>query len=158
MAAITQIDMAGRDHKLVETIAITNQTANSTTVSKAIAVPVWAGHATVVISGLTLAGTTPLFDFILKGANVAKTNPPDDAALYDLGGWDGITQKTAAAGTVTTIDIGPDVVADDTGSATLSDRYGVSAVLPRFLVYQYTTDGTTDDEDYAGDISVYFSK
>lgn len=155
MAAITAVTPSSPAGGLVETIAITNQTANSATVKKAVAVPSWANFATVVIGALTMGGTTPLFDFKLYGT---FSNVPDDGSLYELGGWDGITQKTAAAGTVTTVDVGPTVVADDTGSATASDRYGVSSVLPNVLVYEYTTDGTTDDEDYAGTISVFFRK
>ena len=156
MTAITKISLAGQSYKKLETIAILNQTANSASVYKAVEVPRWARRATMVVSGLTMTGTSPLFDFILYGANVAVTQPPDDGALYDLGGWDGITQKTAATATTTVIDIGPEVTADDTGSATASDRYGIQAALPAWLVYKYTTDGTTDDEDYDAVISVYF--
>lgn len=160
MAAITTIPIGVLPQYLCETIAITNQTANSATVSKAIPVPGWARRATLVISSLTMGGTTPLFDFIVKGYDSAANNngAPDDAYLYMLGGWDGITQKTAASDTDTVIDIGPEVTADDTGSATASDRYGIQAALPKWLVYQYTTDGTTDDEDYSAKISVYFFK
>jgi hypothetical protein len=157
MAAITTVDMAGQAHKLVETIAITDQSPTAS-VTKAIAVPKWANHATVVIGTLTMAGTSPLFDFALYGVDVAGGGggAPDDGDLYALGGWDGITQKTAAAGTFTSIDIGPEYAADDTGSATATDRYGVQAALPEWLAYTYTVDGTTGDEDYSGTISVYF--
>lgn len=157
MAAITTIDMASRDYKLCETIAITNQTAASTTVSKAIAIPRWARRATFVIGSLTMAGTNPRFDFVVKGYDVAANGgaAPDDGYLYMLGGWDGITQKTAASDTDTVVDIGPEVDVDDTGSATASDRYGVQAALPRWLVYQYTTVDNADDADYAATISLY---
>lgn len=153
MAAITAVTPATASGGLVETLAITNQTDDTVTVKKRVAVPKWATYATVVIEDLLMAGTSPLFDFKLYGCN---TVVPDDGSIYELGGWDGITQKTAAASTTTTIDIGPNVPADDTGSATASDRYGVNAVLPNVLVYEYTTDGTTDDEDYSGTISVWF--
>lgn len=161
MAAITQISMDGRPAKLVETIAITNQTANTTVVRKAIAVPVWARYARIVIGDLTMGGTTPLFDFLLEGCDnigAGAGATPDDSDVYALGGWDGITQKTAAAGTFTVIDVGPDLTNDDSGSATASDQYAVQAFLPAWLVYKYTTDGTTDDEDYSGTISVEFRR
>lgn len=157
MAAITVITPANPRAFLCETIAITNQTANSTTVSKAIAIPAWAHYATFVIGDLTMGGTTPLFDFVVRRYDSAANSyaAPDDGFLVPVGGWDGITQKTAASATDTVIDIGPTVVADDTGSATASDQYGVTAVLPQWLVYQYTTDGTTDDEDYSATITCY---
>jgi hypothetical protein len=155
MAALTQIS-APRRVNLLETIAITNQTADSAAVTKAVAVPKWAEYATIVIGGLTMAGTSPLFDFIVGAVNVAAGAVPDSAQQIPLGGWDGITQKTAAAATSTVIDIGPNVATDDSGSATASDRYGIAAVLPEWLYYTYTTDGTTDDEDYAATISIYF--
>jgi hypothetical protein len=158
MTAITQIATDNKSALLCETIAITNQTANSTAVTKALKVPVWAKYATFVIDNLTMAGTSPLFDFIVQAVNVTANGTPDSDDLILLGGWDGITQKTAASATNTTIDIGPDIAADDTGSATASDRYGVNAVLPPWIAYTYTTDGTTDDEDYSGTISVYFRK
>ncbi len=104
-----------------------------------------------------MTGTTPLFDFIVRGhmGGVAL----DDTAgnLFQLGaGWDGITQKTGATASTTTINIGPGLTSDDSGSATASDAYTVESPLPPVLVYTYTTDGTTDDEDYAGTISIHF--
>jgi len=158
MAAITKIVPANPRAFLCETIAITNQTANTTVVSKAIPVPAWASYATIVIGSLTMAGTSPLFDFVVKRYDSAANayGQPDDGYLVPLGGWDGITQKTAASDTDTVIEIGPTVTTDDTGSATASDQYGVTAILPPWLVYQYTTDGTTDDEDYAATITCYF--
>ena len=157
MAAITKIAPANPTAFLCETIAITNQTANTTVVTKAIPIPKWASYATIVIGDLTMTGTSPLFDFVVRRYDSAGNSyaAPDDGYLVPLGGWDGITQKTAATASDTVIDIGPTVVADDTGSATASDQYGVTAVLPDWLVYQYTTDGTTDDEDYAATITCY---
>jgi len=105
-----------------------------------------------------MGGSSPLFDFTVQAVDVTLNAMPDSDDLILLGGWDGITQKTAAAGTNTTIDIGPTIALDDTGSATASDRYGVVAVLPPWLAYTYTTDGTSDDEDYAATISVYWRR
>jgi hypothetical protein len=158
VTALTQIEGTGSSAQLLETIAITNQTANSAAVTKAIRVPAWANYATIVIDNLTLAGTSPLFDFIVGAVNITITPTPDDGDLIQLGGWDGITQKTAATSSNTTIDIGPNITFDDTGSATASDRYGIAAVLPQWLYYTYTTDGTTDDEDYSATISIFWRK
>lgn len=159
MAAITVINMSGKKRAaLLETIAVTNAAATAT-VRKAVPVPPWARYARFVIGNLTLAGTSPLFDFALEGVdNIGEgaSGAPDSDDVYALGGWDGITQKTAAAGTTTTIDVGPDLTNDDTGSATASDHYAVQAALPDIIVYKYTYDGTTMDEDYSGTIAVYF--
>ncbi len=158
MAAITKLTTGQQDSYLLETIAIVNQTAASTAVSKAFAVPQWARDATLVIGNLTLAGTTPTFDFALYGADVKAGGGgiPDDGFIYLLTGWAGITQKTAATATTTTIDIGPAIAADTTGSATASDRYGIQSLLPRWLVYKYTTTDAADDADYSATITVYF--
>ena len=158
MALLTVIDMGNRPSKLLETIAVTDASA-TTSVTKAVLVPQWAQNATIVIGTLTMGGTSPLFDFFLYGVDtMGGATAPDDGDLYALGGWDGITQKTAAAGTFTAIDIGPNLTADDTGSATATDRYGVQSMLPYVLAYKYTYDGTTHDEDYSGTISIYFKK
>ena len=146
-----------QNYQLLETIAITNQTADTTAVTKGVHVPPWANHATFVIE-LTMTGTTPTFDFVLQGVNVAVAQPPDDSDVYNLGGWDGITQKTAATAQFVSIDVGPSIDTDDTGSATASDRYGVAAFLPPVIAYKYTTTGADDDEDYAATISVYWGK
>ena len=158
MATITKITPANPTAFLCETIAIVNQLAASTTVRKAIAVPPWAKFATIVVGSLTLGGTTPTFDFVVRRYDSAANayGQPDDGFLVPLGGWDGITQKSAAADTDTVIDIGPTVPTDDTGSATASDQYGVTAVLPPWLVYQYTTTDSLDDADYSATISCYF--
>ena len=154
MAAITTVTPASGTG-LCETIAITNQTTNTVVVNKAIMVPGYARYAQIIVANLTLGGTSPLFDFTVRGCLGGAA--PDDGNLYLLGaGWDGITQKTAATASDTTIEMGPDITTDDTGSATASDAYGVGCVLPPILVYTYTTDGTTDDEDYSGTIHCYF--
>lgn len=157
MTAITTIApvQTTAGYQKLETVAITNQTTASVAVSKAIPVPAWARYATFVVDLTAVGGTSPTFDFTVRGVNVADTNPPDDADLFVLGaGWDGITQKTAAS--TTTIHIGPDITTDDSGSATADDAYGVGAPLPPFLVYTYTTSDSANDADYAATISVYF--
>jgi hypothetical protein len=155
MAAVTTVEPGAGG--LVETVSITNQINNTVVVSRAVMVPAWARYATVVVGALTMAGTSPLLDFTVRGHSGGAA--VDDGELFLLGaGWDGITQKTAATASYTTIHIGPDIVADDSGSATASDAYGVGAVLPPVLVYTYTTDGSSDDEDYAASIRVHFRR
>jgi hypothetical protein len=145
------------DHELLETIALTNVSATAS-VSKAFGVPRWARYATVIVD-ITITGTTPLFDFVIKGADVAALGYPDSAHLFTIGAaWDGITQKTTdGTHSISTIVIGPDIATDDTGSATADDNYGILAPLPPVLAYTYTYDGTTHDEDYNGTITVYYS-
>lgn len=155
MAAITSIALSQPRGQLLETIAIANQVADSTTVYKAIALPQWVEAFTVVIGTLTMAGTAPTFDFKLHGLDLAGGGAVDTDYIWDLAGWDGITQKTAAAGTYTAIDVGATYTADDTGSATASDRYAVQSAPPATLVYSYTTTGNNDDEDYDATISIY---
>jgi hypothetical protein len=154
MAALTVVG-TGKAQELLETIAILNQAAASTAVSKALAVPGWARYATFVVDLTVITGTTPLFDFVVKGVNSLLAFPDGDN-LFVLGaGWDGVTQKTGAS--ASTIHIGPDITTDDTGSATADDAYGVGAVLPPWLVYTYTTaGGGVSPEDYNATISVFF--
>src|SRR3990172_77895 len=160
MAAITMLTPNRQNYQLLETIAIVDQAAaGPTSVTKGIYVPPWARHATFVINDLTMAGTSPDFDFKIEGVDVAIGQPPDSDDLFMFGGWDGITTKPAAAGTVTVIDIGPTYTADDTGSATASDRYAVQAALVPWLAYTYTTTGGGAAlEDYDATISVYWGK
>ena len=148
---------AGADPRwqLLETVAITNQTANSTAVSYAVPVPDWATSCTFLVNVTTMGGTTPLLDFKLEGVD---PNTLNTTHVWALGDWDGITQVTTAGSVPKiAIDVGPSIAADDTGSATASCRYGVNATLPPFIVYTYTTDGTTDDEDYAFTITVWWN-
>lgn len=157
MAALTYVtgaDFTG--HGLLESISITNQTAASTAVTKAVAVPAWARYATFIVDLTAMGGTSPTFDFVVKGVNT-ELGVADGDNLFVLGaGWDGITQKTAAS--CATIHIGPDITTDDTGSATADDAYGVGAPLPKVLAYTYTTTDSADDADYTATISVIFSK
>jgi len=159
MAAITVITPANPRAFLAETINIVNQTPASVTVNKAIPVPGWAKFATFVIGDLTLSGTTPSFAFQIRRYDSAANGgaAPDDGFLVPIGGWDGITTKTAGTAIDTVIDIGPTVPTDDVGSATASDQYGVTAVLPPWLVYTYTTTDSNDDADYSATITVYFA-
>lgn len=146
--------------QFLEDITITNQTANSTAVTKAVHVPYWAVKAIFTIFYDSGTGTTPLFDFVLGrpdwGSAILLASPTDATDVGTLGdaAWDGITQVTGAGPYQIVVEVGPDVTTDDTGSATASCYYGVKAELPPVLTYTYTTDGTTDDEDYRFRIAV----
>lgn len=142
------------NYQLLETIALTN--TSTQTVSKGVYTPSWARNAIFVLD-VTITGTTPLMDFIVKGVDVAQDAVPNTDDAFLLGGWDGITQLTTdGSSPVVTVTIGPGITADDTGSATVDSGYGVSTPLPPVMMYSYTVDGTTGDEDYNGSISVYW--
>jgi hypothetical protein len=150
--------------QFLESVVITNQTANSTAVTKAVAVPPWAVKGVFYIFFDSSGGTSPLFDFVLGmpdwGSSTLIAAPTDatDQAVWGDAAWNGITQVTGAGPYVIIVEIGPDVVDDDTGSATASCHYGIKAELPPVLSYTYTTDGTTDDEDYTFRIAVQWKK
>ena len=164
MAAIT---MNTADYpkalRFLEDVTITNQTANSTAVTKGVRVPPWASHASFYIFYDSAAGTSPLFDFVMGVPDfgdattyATPTDATDAAAVIGNADWNGITQVTGTGPYIIAVHLGPDVTDDDTGSATASCTYGVKCVLPPVLTYTYTTDGTTDDEDYRFRIVVQF--
>jgi hypothetical protein len=161
MAAITMntapLTGPGGNLQFLESVTITNQTANSTAVTKGVAVPAWAVKGIFTIFFDSSAGTSPLFDFTLGvpdwGTQGAITDGTDITTVGNAA-WNGITQVTGTGAYQIVVEVGPDVTDDDTGSATASCWYGVKAELPPVLTYTYTTDGTTDDEDYAFRIAV----
>ena len=142
-------------YTLLENQAITNQTANSATIVKAFSPPRWAQSMIMYLNITSMGGTSPLLDFKLEAVDPGDF---DTSAVSPLGDWDGITQKTAATNSLEVIEVGPEVVTDDTGSATASGRYGVRAILPTWVMYTITTDGTTDDEDYTFTLGVEFQR
>jgi len=155
MAAITMNTAAIRNGvQFLEAVTITNQTANSTAVTKGVSVPAWATKVIFTIFFDSAGGTSPLFDFVLGvpdwGSLTLLASPTDatDVATLGNGAWNGITQVTGTGAYQIVVEVGPDVTDDDTGSATASCYYGVKAELPPVITYTYTTDGTTDDEDY----------
>jgi hypothetical protein len=155
MAAITMNDTEIRNGvQFLESVVITNQTANTTAVTRGIHVPPWATKAIFTIFYDSAGGTTPTFDFVLGepdwGSPTLLAVPSDDTDKATLGNaaWDGITQVTGVGPYMIKVEVGPDVTDDDTGSATATCSYGVKVELPPVITYTYTTDGTTDDEDY----------
>lgn len=154
--ALFEINGANRlqSVRLLETVLFTNLVPGTAlAVSKAVPVPDWAETAQFCLNITTLTGTSPLVDFTLSG-----TYNLDTTFSWLLGDWDGITQLTGTGPYVVLIDIGPSVLADDTGSATANSRYGVASTLPPWIVYKYTLDATTNDEDYAFDIRCKFGR
>jgi hypothetical protein len=149
----------GANLQFLESVTITNQTANSTAVTKGVAVPAWAVKGIFTIFMDAVGGTSPLFDFVLGvpdwGTQGTITDGTDVASVGNAA-WNGITQVTAAGPSQIVVEVGPDVTDDDTGSATASCWYGVKAELPPVITYTYTTDGTTDDEDYTFRIAVHW--
>lgn len=148
----------GKALRQLEVQAITNQASTATT-RKGVSVPLWASSCSFYITLNSMGGSSPLFDFEIDYANYA-TSPPSTLTTYPKVGNAGlsITQVTAAAagGTVITIDLGPAMALDTTGSATASCYYSVPLYLPPVLVYAFTLDGTTADEDYDFTISALF--
>lgn len=141
--------------QFLESNVITNQTANSTAVTKGVSVPAWASKVVFTIFFDSAGGTSPLFDFVLGTPDwgsltllASPTDATDQAATFGNGAWNGITQVTGTGPYQIVVEVGPDVTDDDTGSATATCYYGVKGELPPVLTYTYTTDGTTDDEDY----------
>ena len=168
MAAVTSdaTPTGGRGHlETLETIAITNQ-SGALTVSRALAVPSFAKAARFVLD-ITIAGTTPLFDFAIRGGSTAghtRIGATFDSTtdIYDFAGAPAaITQLTTdGSSPIVSIDLGPGIVLDTSGSATANCSYAFPCVgLPPWLIYVYTVDGTTGDEDYNGTVSVqWFGK
>jgi hypothetical protein len=158
MAAVT-INNADQSRSIrhLENVTISNQTANSTAVTKAVRVPTWAKSMTFYIFFDSAGGTSPLFDFVVGRPDFGSTTrfqaPSDDNDIATLGNtpWNGITQESGTSAKVIEVHIGPDFTDDDTG-----DLYFVKAILPPWVTYTYTTDGTTDDEDYAFRIVAVF--
>ena len=139
--------------RVLESLAVTNAAA-TTTVTKAVRVPGWARTCHFLLNVTVMGGSSPLLDF---GLQTVDPTTLGTTHVGNLGDWDGITQLTGAAAPVlVTVDVGPNIVADDTGSATASCRYGVCCSLPAVIVYYITYDGTTHDEDYTATLQVLF--
>ncbi len=142
--------------EVVETIAVTDAAA-TTTINRALAVPKWARAFTCLLD-VTITGTTPLLDFTISGATTANRNGAlldSTTDKFQLGGVPvTITQLTTDASTpIVTIEVGPGITLDTTGSATVNSGYAFPVVgLPTYLIYTYIYDGTTHDEDYNGTI------
>lgn len=140
--------------RLLESFTITNNQIATLAIAKAVTVPPWATYATWYLNIAAMTGTSPLVDFKLEAVD-----PIGLTAVAPLGSWDGITQKTTNTTVcMTTVDVGPGLTVDDSGSATASDNYKVDAPLPGIILYTITLDGTTGDEDYTITLAAAFKK
>jgi len=155
MAAVTVNNAEIRGGvQFLESVAIVNQSTNTLATTKALSVPYWATKVLFHIFYDSATGTSPQFDFVVGvpdwGSRDLLAAPTDATDVATLGNaaWNGITQVTGAGPYQIVVEVGPGVPDDDTGSATASCWYGVGTELPPVITYTYTTDGTTDDEDY----------
>jgi len=148
--------------QFLEDVTITNQTAASTAVTKAVRAPYWATKLLLYIFHDSQGGTTPKFDFVLGtpdwGSTTLLAAPTDATDVATLGNatWNGITQVTGTGAYQIVIEVGPDVTDDDTGSASASCYYGVKAELPPWITYTYTTTDDADDADYRFRIAAHW--
>jgi hypothetical protein len=154
---VTRINAeAAGAYTVLETWAETNYTTNGAHATKAFSPPAWARWMVMYLNNDVVAGTSGTVDFKLE---VVNPNNFDTAeGVSPLGDWDGITQVTNTTNQQIVIEVGPEVTTDDTGSATASCRYGVRAVLPRWIYYTLTFDSGTEDEDYTGSLAVEFKR
>ena len=157
MAAVTMNTAELRSGvQFLESISVLNGDGmGADTKLRGLAVPAWATKAVFTIFYDAGTGTSPLFDFALGTPDwgsttliAAPTDATDQAGSLGNAAWNGITQVTGAGPYVITIEVGPDVTDDDTGSASASCYYGVKGELPPVLQYLITIDTTTNDEDY----------
>jgi len=151
-----------QDFEVVETLAIT--AAATTTVNRALGVPSWAKSCTILLD-ITMGSTTPVFDFTVSGGTTAggrygaDLDSTTDKFIF-TGVAAAITQLTTDGSTpIVTLDIGPGIPLDTTGSATANSCYSFPCTgLPKWLIYTYIYDGTSTTETYAGTISVIWHK
>lgn len=139
--------------RFLETISVTDAAASGTVI-KAIKIPDRFQFLSLYIYVDAQGGTTPTLDLELDVpdfGSASKMAAPDDGNIAKLADFAGITQVTGVGPYLQTIDIGPGVtgIADDaTGAASADARMAVNTVLPPWLVYKFSYDGTTHDEDY----------
>lgn len=157
MAAPTlkSLTVAVGNRTVLETWAHVNYTSDTATTG-AFSPPGWARWMVIYLNNDVVAGTTGLVDFKLESVNPNNFDVAE--GVIPLGDWDGITQVTNTTNQQIVIEVGPEVTADDTGSATASCRYGVRAILPTWVYYTLTFDSTTEDEDYTGSLVVEFRR
>jgi hypothetical protein len=140
--------------QLLESVAISNQTAASTSVSKYFTVPSWARFMTFQVDITVIGGTTPTLDIVLQGVNPWTLDTTHVDTIHTF------TQVTA----VTTYSalrayIGPGVsgIANDTTySGTASAEGTYNTILLPVYAYKYTTTDAADDADYTFTISAHF--
>lgn len=163
MAVITRNETDGRKAvRFLESRTITNLTPSENNRRRAVKVPEFAKYASFYLFITSQGGTSPTLDMGIEVPDFStaeKLHAPTDDNLANLADFAGITQVTGAGPYLQTIDIGPGVtgIADDaTGAAAADARMAINTVLPPWLVYRTSLDGTTGDEDYTFQLVLQF--
>jgi hypothetical protein len=143
-----------KSSQLLESVAITDQTAASTAVSKYFTVPTWARYMVLQVDATVQGGSSPTLDILIQGINPWTLDTAHVDTLYTF------TQVTAVT-TYSALRVfcGPGVtgIADDvTLSGTASAVATWNTVLLPIYVYKYTTVDSADDADYTFTLSAHF--
>lgn len=140
--------------QLLETVAILNQTAASTAVSRYFTVPSWAKYMTFQVDITTIGGTTPTLDILLQGVNPWTLDTTHVDTLFTFTQVTAVTTYSALR-----VFVGPGVtgIADDTTLSGTASAVGTlnQLLLPKY-VYKYTTTDSADDADYNFTVSAHF--
>jgi len=135
-------------------VAILNQTAASTAVSKAFYTPKWARFMVFQVDITVIGGQTPTLDILLQGINPWTLDTTHVDTLYTFTTVTAVTTYSALR-----VFVGPGVtgIADDTTlSGTVSAVGTLNQVLLPVYVYKYTTTDSNDDADYTFSLSAHF--
>jgi hypothetical protein len=160
MAQLTQATgqaIAGTPLKasqILEEVAITDQTAASTAVSKYFTVPGWAKYMVFQVDITVIGGTSPTLDILLKGVNPWTLTTTHVDTLFTCTQVTAVTTYSALR-----VFVGPGVtgIADDTTlSGTASAVGTLNQILLPAYVFTYTTVDSADDADYTFSISAHF--
>ena len=158
MAQLSIVPTASGDQlkpsQILESVAILNQTAASTAVSKAFFVPKWAKYMIFQVDITVIGGTTPTLDILLQGVNPGTLDTTHVDTLFTLTQVTAVTTYSALR-----VFVGPGVtgIADDvTLSGTASAVATLNQILLPAYVYKYTTTDSADDADYTFTISAHF--
>ena len=140
--------------QLLDDVAIVNQVAASTAVSKYFTVPKWARYMVFQTDVTVIGGTTPTLDIVLQGVNPWTLDTTHVDTLYTMTQITAVTTYSALR-----VFVGPGVtgIADDTTlSGTASAVGTLNQILLPTYVYKYTTTDAADDADYTFTISAQF--
>lgn len=140
--------------QLLEEVAILNQTAASTAVSKYFTVPSWARYMVFQVDITVIGGTTPTLDILLQGVNPWTLDTTHVDTLFTMTQVTAVTTYSALR-----VFVGPGTtgIADDvTLSGTASAVATLNQILLPVYVYKYTTTDAADDADYTFSLSAHF--
>jgi hypothetical protein len=135
--------------QILEEVAITDQTAASTAVSKYFTVPPWARYMVFQVDITVIGGSSPTLDILLKGVNPWTLTTTHADTLFTCTQVTGVTTYSALR-----VFVGPGVtgIADDT---TLSGTASAVGTLNQILLPAYVFT-SADDADYTFSISAHF--